>query len=176
MYHFGIYKQALLNSKDKVPNYIIIIELSMKFLSSSVRRGPGSSRQPAVQLKADPSQLGIQTCSLTHSLHNVQLSIQKHFYWKYSQSTTLSWQGIFNKGNLDLTKTFLGRLNKIGMFKGLKTEKYEDLCSQKKDSCGKIKTSQELRMLSRSLSDCKSLLLNIMIQVSQFIRNGQLCH
>ena len=80
MYHFGIYEQALLNSKDKIPNYIIIIELSMKFLSSSVRRGPGSSRQPAVQLKADPSQLGIQTCSLTHSLHNVQLSIQKHYY------------------------------------------------------------------------------------------------
>ena len=26
-------------------------------------------------------------------------------------------------------------------------------------------TSQELRMLSRSLSDCKSLLLNVMIQV-----------
>ena len=39
-----------------------------------------------------------------------------------------------------------------------------------------IKTSHELRMLSRSLSDCKSLLLNVMIQVSQFIRNGQLCH
>ena len=38
------------------------------------------------------------------------------------------------------------------------------------------KTSQELRMLSRALSDCKSLLLNVMIQVSQFIRNGQLCH
>ena len=31
------------------------------------------------------------------------------------------------------------------------------------------KTSQELRMLSRSLSDCKSLLLNVMIQVSQFV-------
>ena len=40
----------------------------------------------------------------------------------------------------------------------------------------KAKTSQELRMPSRSLSDCKSLLLNVMIQVSQFIRNGQLCH
>ena len=79
MYHFGIYEQALLNSKDKIPNYIIIIELSMKFLSSSVRRGPGSSRQPAVQLKADPSQLGIQTCSLTHSLHNVQITIQKYY-------------------------------------------------------------------------------------------------
>ena len=37
-------------------------------------------------------------------------------------------------------------------------------------------TSQELRMLSRSLSDCESLLLNVMIQVLQFIRNGQLCH
>ena len=34
---------------------------------------------------------------------------------------------------LDITKTFfLVRLNKIGMFKGLKTEKYKDLCSQKK--------------------------------------------
>ena len=31
------------------------------------------------------------------------------------------------------------------------------------------KTSQELRMLSRSLSDCKSLLINVMIQVSQFV-------
>ena len=38
------------------------------------------------------------------------------------------------------------------------------------------KTPQEFRMLSRSLSDCKSLLLNVMIQVSSFIRNGQLCH
>ena len=39
-----------------------------------------------------------------------------------------------------------------------------------------IETSQELRMLSRSLSDCKSLLLNVMIQVSQFVSNSQLCH
>ena len=38
------------------------------------------------------------------------------------------------------------------------------------------KTSQELRMLSRSLTDCKSLFLNIMIQVSQFVSNSQLCH
>ena len=30
------------------------------------------------------------------------------------------------------------------------------------------KTSQELCMLSRSLSDCKSLLINVMIQVVQF--------
>ena len=36
--------------------------------------------------------------------------------------------------------------------------------------------SQELRMLSRSLSGCKSLLLNVMIQVSQFVSNSQLCH
>ena len=33
------------------------------------------------------------------------------------------------------------------------------------------KTSQELRMLSRSPSDCKSLNLNFMIQVSQFVSN-----
>ena len=38
------------------------------------------------------------------------------------------------------------------------------------------KTSQELRMLSRALTDCKSLFLNIMIQVSQFVSNSQLCH
>jgi len=38
------------------------------------------------------------------------------------------------------------------------------------------KTAQKLRMLSRSLSDCKSLLLNVMIQLTQFIRNCQLCH
>ena len=31
-------------------------------------------------------------------------------------------------------------------------------------------------MLSRSLSDCKSLLLNVMIQVSQFVSNSQLFH
>ena len=37
-------------------------------------------------------------------------------------------------------------------------------------------TSQELRMLSRSLSDCKSLFLKVMIQVSQFVSNSQLCH
>ena len=34
---------------------------------------------------------------------------------------------------------------------------------------------QKLQMLSRSLSDCKSLLLNVMIQVSQFVSNSQLC-
>ena len=39
----------------------------------------------------------------------------------------------------------------------------------------KRKTSQELRMLSRSLSDYKSLLLNVMIQVSQFVSNSQMC-
>ena len=38
------------------------------------------------------------------------------------------------------------------------------------------KTSQELQMLSRSLSDRKSLLLNVMVQVSQFVSNSQLCH
>ena len=35
---------------------------------------------------------------------------------------------------------------------------------------------QELRMLSSSLSDCKSLLLYVMIRVSQFVSNSQLCH
>ena len=39
-----------------------------------------------------------------------------------------------------------------------------------------MKTSQELQMLPRSLSDCKSLTLNVMIQVSQFVRNSHLCH
>ena len=39
-----------------------------------------------------------------------------------------------------------------------------------------IKTSQELRMLSRSLSDCHLLTLNVMIKVSQFVSNSQLCH
>ena len=38
------------------------------------------------------------------------------------------------------------------------------------------KTSQELRTLSKSLSDCKSLLLNVMIQVSQFASNSPLFH
>ena len=38
------------------------------------------------------------------------------------------------------------------------------------------KTSQELRMLSRSLSDCQSLTLNVMIQVSQFVSDSQMCH
>ena len=38
-----------------------------------------------------------------------------------------------------------------------------------------FKTSQELRMLSRSLYDCKSQTLNVMIQVSQFVSSSQLC-
>ena len=38
----------------------------------------------------------------------------------------------------------------------------------------KKKTSQELRMLS--LADCKSLTLYVMIQVTQFVSNSQLCH
>ena len=37
-------------------------------------------------------------------------------------------------------------------------------------------TSQELRMLSRSLTDRKSLLLNVMIQVLQFVSNSQICN
>ena len=40
----------------------------------------------------------------------------------------------------------------------------------------KKKTSQELRMLSRSLADCKSLTFYVMIQVCQFVSNSQLCH
>ena len=38
------------------------------------------------------------------------------------------------------------------------------------------KTSQELRTLSRSLSECQSLTLKVMIKVSQFVRNTQVCH
>ena len=38
------------------------------------------------------------------------------------------------------------------------------------------KTSQELRTLSRSLSHCKSLTLNVMVQVSQFVSYSQLSH
>ena len=45
-------------------------------------------------------------------------------------------------------------------------------------SCSTIKAkkSQELRMLSRSLSDCQSQTLNVMVRVTQFIRNSKLCH
>ena len=39
-----------------------------------------------------------------------------------------------------------------------------------------FKTSQELRMLFRSLSDCQSLIVNVTIGVSQFVRNSLLCH
>ena len=34
------------------------------------------------------------------------------------------------------------------------------------------KTSEELRMLSRSLSDCQSLNLKVLIRVSQFVKNS----
>ena len=37
-------------------------------------------------------------------------------------------------------------------------------------------TSQELWMLSRSLSACQSLTHNVMMSVSRFVRNSQLCH
>ena len=50
------------------------------------------------------------------------------------------------------------------------------LTNQQGQQGGQLKTSQELRILSRSLSDCKSLLLNVMIQESQFVSNSQLCH
>ena len=39
-----------------------------------------------------------------------------------------------------------------------------------------FQTSQKLRMLSRSLSDCKSLLLSVMIQVLQFVMSMSLSH
>ena len=38
-----------------------------------------------------------------------------------------------------------------------------------------LKTSLELRMLSRSLSDSQSLTLNVMITFSQVVRNCELC-
>ena len=37
------------------------------------------------------------------------------------------------------------------------------------------KPLQELQMLSRSLSDCQSLSLKVMIRVSLFVWNSQLC-
>ena len=43
-------------------------------------------------------------------------------------------------------------------------------------SNNKRKTSQELGMLFRSLFECQLLTLKVMIQVSQFVRNSQLCH
>ena len=61
---------------------------------------------------------------------------------------------------------FIGQRRSLVMFAGVFLQVMIEM----------MKTSQELRVLSRSLSDCKSLLLNVMIQVSQFIRNGQLCH
>ena len=44
-----------------------------------------------------------------------------------------------------------------------------------KDGQDHKKTSQGLRMLSMSLSDCQSLTLNVIIPVSQFVRKSQLC-
>ena len=46
--------------------------------------------------------------------------------------------------------------------------------SKQKD-CVSKKRSQELQMLSRSLSDCEYS-FNVMIQVSQFVNDSQLCH
>ena len=39
-----------------------------------------------------------------------------------------------------------------------------------------MSSERELRMLSRSLFDCKALTLNVRIQVSQFASNSQLFH
>ena len=62
------------------------------------------------------------------------------------------------------------------------TEKNDPLFMQK-SFVGKFrtnlrgnKTSQEMQMLSKSLSNCQSLTLNVMISVSHFVRNNQLCH
>ena len=54
--------------------------------------------------------------------------------------------------------------------------KATNLGNNSKYSKQMIKTSQELWMLSRSLCDYKSLAHNVMIQVSQFVINSQLCH
>ena len=52
------------------------------------------------------------------------------------------------------------------------------ICVQEIFGCDgyKLNTLHELRMLSRSLSDCKSLTPNVMIQVSQFVSSSELCH
>ena len=36
-------------------------------------------------------------------------------------------------------------------------------------------TEKELRMLSRSLSECQTSIFNVVVTVSQFVRNSQLC-
>ena len=46
------------------------------------------------------------------------------------------------------------------------------LLSQWAAEMSNFQTSQELQMLSRLLSDCKLLLLNVMIQVLQIVQPG----
>ena len=54
--------------------------------------------------------------------------------------------------------------------------RYINLSSKFTINLFSFKTSQELRMLFRSLSDCQSLIVNVTIGVSQFVRNSLLCH
>ena len=75
-------------------------------------------------------------------------------FWRISSA--LSWRS--------LLLLYIGPLACIMSSTLICNEKFED------------ETSQEWRMLSRSLSDCKSLTLNVMIQIWQFVINSQLCH
>ena len=89
-----------------------------------------------------------------------------------------TWGKSAQKHNLKLQKYHLFQLRN-GTFFGLYSiyapcHVFAYICANTRTSV--LKTSQELRMLSRSLYNCKSLLLNVMIQDSQFVSNSQLCH
>ena len=70
------------------------------------------------------------------------------------------------------------KLNRVILFKKKTFHIYgeEDWSDNEGVRCFILKTSQDLWMESRSLLDCKSKILNVMIQVSQFFINSQVCH
>ena len=91
------------------------------------------------------------------------IKLRSREHWKYHKMALNPWSWILNRVILFKKKTFL-------------IYGEEDWSDNEGVRCFILKTSQDLWMLSRSLLDCKSKILNVMIQVSQFVINCQLCH
>ena len=97
------------------------------------------------------------TAWIGDSLYKLGLVVQR-------EKSFQGWNLLFFSGDGFLWKSFRTTLRQMDSRQ----------IRSKSESVKKI--SQDLQMLSRSLSDWQLLTLNVMISVSQFVRNSQLCH
>ena len=115
-----------------------------------------------------------QTKQLT-TKHGSFISIQ-YYPFNLSPLMSTSWMKTHVDNNITKRRVLYPYIDSGGQVRTTVWKFFQKVILTIGQQGGQLKTSQELRILSRSLSDCKSLLLNVMIHVSQFVSNSQLCH